>query len=366
MPDLTLTGVDYSFSRPSPRQLAKGGYRFAFRYLSHDPGKNITERELLSLSRAGVAVGLVWELGGERVLGGAQAGERDAREAKAQAAALGMSAEPIFFAVDFDVTPAQKLRMGEYFRAVEKVLGHERTGCYGGFYAVRYLVGKKLCRWFWQTAAWSGGRVHPRADFYQYRNGATVAGGQVDLNKGSVEGVRALGGEVSHTERQRRIWAAHLRRERVALAHTLAYRAKLRSEGQVATPAYVKSTWRMHAEKARIRKLRRLVGERSAFFGRRAATELRQVSNIGGPVQTNRIVILLSPVFVGLAGWGVEMAAKYLPGHPQLDKAELTAVFIAGASWAAIHVAQWIKGWHLFENEPAQLTRQMESKPKKG
>jgi hypothetical protein len=59
----------------------------------------------------------------------------------------------------------------------------------------------------------------------------------------------------------------------------------------------------------------------------------------------NRIVVLLSPIFVGLAGWVVTLAARYLPGHPHLDPAELTVVFIAGASWAAAHVLLWLHGW---------------------
>lgn len=66
-------------------------------------------------------------------------------------------------------------------------------------------------------------------------------------------------------------------------------------------------------------------------------------------MSTNRIVILLSPVFVALAGWVVTLAAKYLPGHPHLDAAQLDAVFIAGALFAAAHVGQWVHGWQKVE-----------------
>lgn len=64
---------------------------------------------------------------------------------------------------------------------------------------------------------------------------------------------------------------------------------------------------------------------------------------------TNRIVIVLSPMFVGLAGWTATLAARYLPGHPQLDADQLTAIFLAGATFAAAKVALWLKGWQAHE-----------------
>jgi hypothetical protein len=63
----------------------------------------------------------------------------------------------------------------------------------------------------------------------------------------------------------------------------------------------------------------------------------------------NRIVILLSPLFIALAGWLVQWVANNFPGAPQLDKTQLTAVFLAGATFAAAHVAQWLHGWQRHE-----------------
>jgi hypothetical protein len=63
----------------------------------------------------------------------------------------------------------------------------------------------------------------------------------------------------------------------------------------------------------------------------------------------NRIVILVSPLFVGLAGWVVAWIAQHFPGHPHLDAAEVTAVFIAGATLAAGKVALWLRGWQKHE-----------------
>jgi len=50
------------------------------------------------------------------------------------------------------------------------------------------------------------------------------------------------------------------------------------------------------------------------------------------------VLVLLSPVFIGLAGWTSDLAVKYLPGHPHLDKSGLAAVFIAGAAFAFGHL----------------------------
>jgi hypothetical protein len=61
-------------------------------------------------------------------------------------------------------------------------------------------------------------------------------------------------------------------------------------------------------------------------------------------VSTNRVVILLSPIFVGLAGWVAELCARYLPGHPVLDSKDLTVVFLAGATYAASKILMWLHG----------------------
>lgn len=64
---------------------------------------------------------------------------------------------------------------------------------------------------------------------------------------------------------------------------------------------------------------------------------------------TNRIVVLISPVFVGLAGAIVTWISIHFPGAPHLDASELTAVFIAGSVSAAAKVALWLKGWQAHE-----------------
>jgi hypothetical protein len=56
---------------------------------------------------------------------------------------------------------------------------------------VRYCVNFKVCDWFWQTYAWSGGLVHPDAHILQYSNGHTLAGVSCDYNHASTSGFGA-------------------------------------------------------------------------------------------------------------------------------------------------------------------------------
>jgi hypothetical protein len=72
-------------------------------------------------------------------------------------------------------------------------------------------------------------------------------------------------------------------------------------------------------------------------------------------VNVNRIVVLLSPIFVGVAGWLADWAAKNLPGAPALDKTGLSAVFIAGAVSAGGLVYKWLHGWQKSEQQAHDL-----------
>ena len=191
---MTIPGVDYAWQRPAPDGLKKAGHRFAMRYLSHDPSKNLTGAERDALWAQGIAVGLVWESTANRALAGAAAGAQDARDASQQAFALGLQDIPVYFAADWDVTPAQKPKVAAYLQGAVSELGKNRVGVYGGYWVIKYIAEKKTCAWFWQTYAWSGGNVHPEAHIYQHKNGVQLAGGNVDLNKASTVGLGSLRG----------------------------------------------------------------------------------------------------------------------------------------------------------------------------
>lgn len=72
-------------------------------------------------------------------------------------------------------------------------------------------------------------------------------------------------------------------------------------------------------------------------------------------------MVILSPIFVGLAGWLTTLVARYLPGHPALDSGQLASLFIAGAAFAAAHVALWLHGWQ--KNEAAARAGPLPGEP---
>lgn len=55
-----------------------------------------------------------------------------------------------------------------------------------------------------------------------------------------------------------------------------------------------------------------------------------------------RIVVLVTPILAGVSGWLSTWCAENLPGAPNLDGDELTAIFVAGALAATAAVREWL------------------------
>ncbi len=176
-------GVDYSWARPGGAAIKAKGYHFAARYLSHNTtGKTITAGEVADLHGHGLGIALVWEEGASDALGGNARGVADGHAALSQANALGFPAHlPIYFAVDFDATPAQQVPIDAYLRGAASVLSAGRVGVYGGYYVVKRCFQNGTAAFGWQTLAWSGGQVLPAAHLYQ--NGASDFGGGADVDE---------------------------------------------------------------------------------------------------------------------------------------------------------------------------------------
>lgn len=66
-------------------------------------------------------------------------------------------------------------------------------------------------------------------------------------------------------------------------------------------------------------------------------------------MSVNRIVVFLTPVFAGAAGWAVAWAGEHLPGHPHLDPTALTALMVLGATSATAAAISWLHGWQKHE-----------------
>lgn len=178
-------GLDYAWGRPNLNTVKSAGYSFVCRYLSYDTlGKNLTKSEAGSIAAAGLSIVSNWEWDEKDALGGKAKGVQHATEALRQATAAGMpSGVPIYFSVDFDATSSQLKDVGQYFVGVVSVLGLANTGIYGGYNTIDYAYKHNLASYFWQTYAWSGGRIHTAGHLYQYSNGHTVGGADVDYDR---------------------------------------------------------------------------------------------------------------------------------------------------------------------------------------
>jgi hypothetical protein len=180
---VTVLGIDYAWQKPDPAAIAKAGYRFACRYLSHDQTKNLALTEAQALAAHGIWVVANWEFTAQDMLRGYAGGVADAQLAQQQATAAGMPpGRPIYFSADWDVTPAQEATVLAYLSGADSVLGWSQVGEYGGYYPLKTALDAGATRWAWQSPAWSGGQWDGRATIRQTGT-ASIGGVQVDVNE---------------------------------------------------------------------------------------------------------------------------------------------------------------------------------------
>lgn len=177
-------GLDY-VAGPSPSVLKVQGVTFVCRYLSAvndlTVRKLLTANEAKALSQAGISIVSNYEWYANRALEGFASGVADAQIAQSQHSECGGPPDkPIYFSVDCDCAGEQTV---EYFRGVASVLGLDRTGAYGSYRVIKYLLDNNLIKWAWQTYAWSGGAWDSRAHIQQYSNGINLAGHSVDYDR---------------------------------------------------------------------------------------------------------------------------------------------------------------------------------------
>lgn len=177
-------GVDLSFARPGGAALAAAGKKFVARYLYADGegGKGLDKDEMADYAAHGLELVLIYESTAQRALDGFAAGVADAQAVAAQLAALGLPGDvPVYHAIDFDITDAQKPVAAQYLLGAKSVRG-SAVGEYGGYWCVKYMAENNICSWHMQTYAWSGGQWHAAAQLQQYLNGQNI-NGAVDLQR---------------------------------------------------------------------------------------------------------------------------------------------------------------------------------------
>lgn len=179
---MAIEGVDSSYNPPSAAECKAAGKRFSIRYVS-TPGhaKNLTLAEAKSLTAGGVDIGIVGEITAGRALAGRAQGVADMTSFIKQVNALeGPDPSVIYMAVDFDAVASQMPAVLDYIRGGASVRGRDWTGVYGSYAVVAACAVARVCKYFWQTYAWSGGKFHSIAQLYQYRNGVTMGTATVD------------------------------------------------------------------------------------------------------------------------------------------------------------------------------------------
>jgi hypothetical protein len=169
-------GFDYAWGYTSrtPAALKEVGASFVVRYVG-DTSKCITPAERDALHVAGLTIGLVFETTGNTFKGGATAGRTDGAIAAEAATKLGAPAGTIiWFAIDTATTDYISARA--YLAGAQAACAPYNARLYADFYVIEAVGGTD----HWQTYAWSGGKISKHASLYQYHNGVTIGGVDMD------------------------------------------------------------------------------------------------------------------------------------------------------------------------------------------
>jgi hypothetical protein len=156
-----MKGLDYAWTHPPAAALKAAGFTFAARYLSHDPSKNLSFAEAGLLRREGLDVVVVWESGAQDARRGRDGGIQDAVNAREQANSCGLTAVPVYFAVDYDAPPGDQDAINAYLDGAASVIGRDRVGVYGGYWPLSRARAAGKATYFWGTVAWSGRNWDP-------------------------------------------------------------------------------------------------------------------------------------------------------------------------------------------------------------
>lgn len=184
---MATKGIDCAvpLTTEKAKKMSAAGMKFACRYLvpASMAWKRLTRTEAELITAAGMKVVSVFQRGTSDVKGGATNGTRDGKAAYKEAAMVGQPpGTAIYFAVDYDAQSADYNAIEAYLRAAAKELPGYLIGLYGSYAVIEEMAKRGACERFWQTYAWSKGKLSKAANLYQYKNGQQLAGHTVDYN----------------------------------------------------------------------------------------------------------------------------------------------------------------------------------------
>lgn len=186
---MATEGIDYSWARPGGAAIKRAGKQFVVRYLFEDGqgGKGLDVGELADLVANGLEIVLVYEAYARSPIEGRATGKAHAEASQREINRLGLPKNsPVYFAVDWDASAGEQGAVDEYLRGCADVIGAGRVGVYGSYAVMDRCMANKTAIWFWQTYAWSGGKVREGIHLYQYLNGQNL-NGAVDYNRTSLD-----------------------------------------------------------------------------------------------------------------------------------------------------------------------------------
>lgn len=194
-----ILGVDTAtkLTAKNCADLKAAGYHFVGRYLVPNSGATawnaLTREEAQRICDAGLSILCVWETTEDRAAAGYSAGCVDGAMAQQLAREIGMPEDGIiYFAVDYDAQRADFPAIEDYLKGARQNTGPWEIGVYGGYSLIQYIAYyDKPCKGFWQTLAWSYGKLSEHRTVYQSTAQTSICGVGVDINE--CEDMRAAG-----------------------------------------------------------------------------------------------------------------------------------------------------------------------------
>lgn len=169
-------------SLQSAKALKEAGFTYVARYLG-ESWKTFDKKEVEAIQSVGLKLISIFQKSANHFSYFSwKQGHLDGKEASEYAKAVGQpKGTAIYFAVDFDAQSKDMAAICDYIEGVKKQLKDYKLGIYGSSHVMQALKGQ--ADYYWQTYAWSRGKVCDFIHMYQYENNVRVAGVTIDRNE---------------------------------------------------------------------------------------------------------------------------------------------------------------------------------------
>lgn len=160
------------------------GIQFIGRYLGNG-WKSMNKKEADTIINTGLKLVSIWETNPTKAsYFSRNKGISDGQEATKYAKSIGQTSKSaIYFTVDYDARPSDLAVILDYFAGVKEGIDKDyKVGAYGPYSVMQKLYENKAAQFYWQTYAWSRGKIADFIHIYQHQNDVKMENIQVDLN----------------------------------------------------------------------------------------------------------------------------------------------------------------------------------------